>query len=88
MKGAIITLLAPALGTELGFSVLPSHTNFVSFDIGDCARVKALILALEKEGGFVRTGPPPNDGLQRVTVGTQEQRALFAAALKSVSAEA
>jgi len=75
-----------ALGSELKIPVLPSHTNFVSFDIADQERVKALILALEKEGVFVRTGPPPNNGLLRVSVGTSEQRALFAEAFKSVLA--
>jgi histidinol-phosphate aminotransferase len=76
-----------ALGKSLALETIPSATNFVSFDLETPERVRAAIDALKRRGVFVRTGPPPNDRLLRVTVGKEEQRALFAEALKAVLPE-
>jgi histidinol-phosphate aminotransferase len=70
------------LGARLGLRTLPSHTNFVCFEIGTKAQAEAMVEALLGHGIFVRKpGQPPIDGFIRVTVGTAEQRATFAAAL-------
>jgi histidinol-phosphate aminotransferase len=70
------------LGERLGLRTLPSRTNFVCFEIGTRAQAEAMVEALLTRGIFVRKpGQPPIDGFIRVTVGTAEQRAAFAAAL-------
>src|SRR5690348_16384992 len=73
------------LGASLGIPTLPSATNFVAFDVGEPARARALLAALAERDVFVRMpGAPPLDRLVRVTVGTPEQRAQFAAILDEV----
>ena len=68
-----------ALGKRLGLRTLPSHTNFVCFDIGSRLRAEGMVEALLARGVFVRKpGAPPLDGHIRVTVGTASQRAEFA----------
>jgi histidinol-phosphate aminotransferase len=68
-----------ALGRRLGVRTLPSSTNFVCFEIGTLAQAVAMVGALLERGVFVRKpGEPPIDGFIRVTVGTPEERALFA----------
>jgi histidinol-phosphate aminotransferase len=72
-----------ALAERLGLRTLPSRTNFVCFDLGSRARAEAMVDALLQRGIFVRKpGAPPLDGHIRVTVGTAEQRAQFAAAFE------
>lgn len=71
---------------ELGLAALPSATNFVAIDMGSAARARAaLALLLEREACFLRMpGVAPLDRLIRVTVGTEAERAGFAAALARV----
>ncbi|HET9979253.1 MAG TPA: pyridoxal phosphate-dependent aminotransferase [Ktedonobacterales bacterium] len=76
-----------ALGRELGLPPLPSATNFVSFDAGDPERANALVAALAARDVFIRMpGAPPLNRCIRVTVGTAEERAAFAAILREVIA--
>jgi histidinol-phosphate aminotransferase len=76
-----------ALGRELGLPPLPSATNFVSLDAGDPERAKALVAGLAGRDVFIRMpGAPPLNRCIRVTVGTAEVRAAFAALLRQVSA--
>lgn len=73
------------LARELGLKPLPSATNFVSLDVGGVERARALMAALADEDVFLRMpGAPPLDRCVRVTAGTPEERALFAAALRRV----
>jgi histidinol-phosphate aminotransferase len=68
-----------ALAQRLGLATLPSHTNFVCFDLGSRARAEAMVEALLVRGVFVRKpGAAPLDGHIRVTVGTQPERQTFA----------
>jgi histidinol-phosphate aminotransferase len=74
-----------ALAHEVGFAPLPSATNFVTMDVGGVERARALVTALAKRGVFIRMpGAPPLDRCIRVTVGTPEERAAFAEALRAV----
>jgi histidinol-phosphate aminotransferase len=67
------------LGERLGLATLPSHTNFVCFDIGSRERAEAMVGALLERGVFVRKpGAPPLDGHIRVSVGTAPERSEFA----------
>jgi len=71
-----------ALGAELGFTTLPSTTNFVLFDFGTAARAKEGVEALLGRGIHVRKPPhPPLDRYVRISVGTPAERALLAEAL-------
>jgi len=74
------------IAARLQLRALPSTTNFVAFDMGSAARARAtLALLLEEESCFLRMpGVPPLDRLVRVTVGTAEERAGFAAALARI----
>ncbi|MBI4955568.1 MAG: aminotransferase class I/II-fold pyridoxal phosphate-dependent enzyme [Myxococcales bacterium] len=74
-----------ALGRELALPTLPSATNVVLFDLGGAARARGLLDALLAEGIFIRMpGAPPLDRAVRVTVGTPDERARFAAALRAM----
>jgi histidinol-phosphate aminotransferase len=74
-----------ALAQELGFTPLPSATNFVTMDVGGVERARALVTALAERGVFIRMpGAPPLDRCVRVTVGTPEERATFAEVLRTV----
>ena len=68
------------LASEMGLRALESATNFVAIDAGgDGARARRLLRLLEERGVFVRMpGVAPLDRCIRVTVGTAEERALFA----------
>jgi histidinol-phosphate aminotransferase len=71
-----------ALGARLGLATLPSHANFVCFDLGSRARAEAMLEELLRRAVFVRKpGAPPLDGHIRVTVGTPSERVRFAFAL-------
>ena len=64
------------LAREMGFTPLPSATNFVTMDVGGVERARALVAALAERGVFIRMpGAPPLDRCVRVTVGTPEERA-------------
>jgi histidinol-phosphate aminotransferase len=74
-----------ALARDLGFTPLPSATNFVTLDVGGAERARALVAALAERGVFIRMpGAPPLDRCVRVTIGTPEERAAFAKALRAV----
>jgi histidinol-phosphate aminotransferase len=74
------------LGRELGLTPLPSHTNFVTFDTGGPARARALVAELARRDVFIRMpGAPPLDRCIRVTVGTAEERSLFAEILRATA---
>ncbi len=72
------------LGEELGIRPLPSHTNFVAFDLESPERVTKTLATLQQKGVFARTGPPPNNRLLRVTIGDAPRREIFAKALREV----
>ena len=73
------------LAREMGFTPLPSATNFVTMDVGGVKRARALVAALAERGVFIRMpGAPPLDRCVRVTVGTPEERAEFAEILRAV----
>lgn len=74
-----------ALAQELGFTALPSATNFVSIDVGGPERARAMVAALLERGVFVRMpNASPLDRCIRVTVGTPAQRMAFADILREV----
>lgn len=69
-----------ALGRKLGVRTLPSSTNFVCFEIGTRPQAEAMVATLLEMGVFVRKPyAPPADGYIRVTIGTPDERATFAA---------
>ncbi|MCB2054564.1 MAG: pyridoxal phosphate-dependent aminotransferase [Geminicoccaceae bacterium] len=78
-----------ALAERLGMRALPSATNFVAIDVagahGGPERARGLLRALEEQGIFVRMpGVAPLDRCIRVTVGTPEDRRLFAEVLEEL----
>ena len=73
------------LALKLGLVPLASATNFVSIDVGGRKRAELLLAALAEQGVFVRMpGAPPLDRCIRVTVGTPDQRATFAAIMEQL----
>jgi histidinol-phosphate aminotransferase len=71
------------LAAELGLGHIESATNFVNIDLGSGERARATLTGLLQRDVFVRMpGKPPGDRCIRVTVGTPEQRDLFAEALR------
>ena len=78
-----------ALARRMGLASVPSATNFVAIDAGgDGARARALLARLQDRGVFVRMpGVAPLDRCIRVTVGTAEERALFARIFEAVLGE-
>lgn len=72
------------LATRLQLPYVPSATNFVAIDVGSGERARALVQELALNGVFIRMpGAPVLDRCIRVTVGTQEQRAIFAERFKA-----
>lgn len=70
---------------ELGFTALPSATNFVTIDVGGFENAKRIVQELAKDGVFIRMpGAEPLNRCIRVTIGTPTQRAEFAEALRKV----
>jgi histidinol-phosphate aminotransferase len=68
-----------ALAARLGLASVPSATNFVCIDTGSGAHARGLLARLHDEGVFVRMpGVAPLDRCIRVTVGTEEERRVFA----------
>lgn len=68
-----------ALASRLGIATLPSHTNFVCFEIGTRAQAEAMVEALLARGVFVRKpGQTPIDGYIRITIGRPEERIALA----------
>jgi histidinol-phosphate aminotransferase len=76
------------IASGFGLRALPSATNFVAIDCGSTERAKAVLTALlERERVFIRmAGVAPLNRCIRVTVGTQEERALLGEALGRVLA--
>lgn len=72
--------------TRLGLKALPSATNFIAIDMGrDGDHARAVLKALDAAGVFVRMpGVAPLDRCIRVTVGTSEDRRIFAERLEAV----
>jgi len=76
-----------ALARELGLGTIRSFTNFVCIDLGDAARATKVMSELLARGVWIRKpGLPPLDGHVRVSAGTPEMRAAFAAAFREVVA--
>ena len=77
-----------ALAGALGLRALPSKTNFVTMDVGSPDVKRSLLERLVHRGVFLRGGTqPPLDRCIRVTVGTLEERRLFAELLPDVLAD-
>jgi histidinol-phosphate aminotransferase len=75
------------LALGLGCTPLPSHTNFVTIDVGGYGRAAALVGKLAEQGVFIRMpGKPPLNRCIRVTIGTAEQRARFGEIFREVVA--
>jgi histidinol-phosphate aminotransferase len=75
-----------AFVTSLGFRPLPSHTNFLTVDVGSKARAEGILEALLQRGVFIRKpGKPPLDGCIRITIGRPEQREALCAELRAAS---
>ncbi|WP_152045406.1 pyridoxal phosphate-dependent aminotransferase [Aureimonas psammosilenae] len=77
------------IARSAGLTPLPSATNFVAMDCGrDGAFAKAVLDGVIRRGVFIRKpAVPPLDRLIRVTVGRDEDLALFADALNDTLAE-
>jgi histidinol-phosphate aminotransferase len=74
------------LAARLGFEALASATNFVAIFVGGAERARYLLNALQDEGVFVRVPPvEPLNRYVRVSVGTPQDRAIFAEALEKVA---
>jgi len=71
-----------ALAGSLGLKTLPSACNFVTINCRSKLRAQTLLDSLAIQGVFIRKpSTPPLDRCIRVTVGTQEDRQVFAEAL-------
>lgn len=74
-----------AWGRDLGLPTVPSATNFVAFDCGTQDRAQNILDGLIEHGVFVRKpGVAPIDRLVRVTVGSSDERAIFADVLRKI----
>ncbi len=70
---------------SMGLKPLPSHTNFLTVDVGSKSRAESILEALLQQGVFIRKpGLPPLDSCIRITIGRPEQRARFAQILTDV----
>ena len=78
-----------ALARKLGLKAILSATNFVAIDMGgDGDHARAALRKLDDHGVFVRMpGVAPLDRCIRVTVGTAQDRAIFAERLERVMEE-
>jgi histidinol-phosphate aminotransferase len=77
-----------ALGAQLSLATLPSATNFVCIDFGCAERARALLSLLLEHDTFVRMpSAPPLDRCVRITVGTEGERAEFAALMRQLHAD-
>lgn len=75
-----------ALARELGFTPLPSATNFVSIDVGGPERARGTVAALAAAGVFIRMpGVAPLDRCIRVSVGSADERRAFASIFREVA---
>ncbi len=73
------------LAASLGLDALPSAANFVAIDVGGAERARATLERLQERGVFIRMpGVAPLNRCIRVTVGTEEERRVFAGAFTVV----
>ncbi|PTM53259.1 aminotransferase class I/II-fold pyridoxal phosphate-dependent enzyme [Desmospora activa] len=73
------------LAQELGYTTLPSATNFVAIDTGSEKAARWWMDALEKQGVFIRVpGVAPLNRCLRITVGNQEERNILAHHMKKL----
>jgi histidinol-phosphate aminotransferase len=73
------------VGEELGLPVLPSATNFVTFDAGTVERADRIVDHLIDHRVFVRKPRvAPLDRYFRVTVGRPDERAILADRLRTI----
>ena len=77
------------LAERLALASVPSATNFVAIDVGgDGGHARSVLARLQDAGVFVRMpGVAPLDRCIRVTVGTTQERALFAQIFEQVMRE-
>ena len=77
-----------AIAEKHGFIALPSATNFVAIDVGNGDRARTILRNWARKGcsSGCRARPDWNRCI-RVTVGTPDERAVFATALEKVVAE-
>jgi len=68
---------------DLGYQYIPSHTNFVFFNLGK--EVEPFREAMQKRGILVGRAFPPLTKWCRVSMGTMEEVKLFAAALRETA---
>ena len=72
---------------ELGLTPVPSAANFVCIDVGDGVRARWIQQALLDRDVFVRMpSVAPQDRCIRATVGTPQQRTVFARVFRDVVA--
>ena len=78
-----------AIARALGFTPIPSATNFVTIDCGrDAAYAKAILDALVSRGIFIRMpGVAPLNRCIRISTGPEPEIALFEQALVDVISE-
>ena len=75
------------IAAETGLMTVPSATNFVCIDVGDGERARRVQQALLDRDIFVRMPAiAPQDRCIRATVGTPEQRTIFARVFRDVVA--
>ncbi|MDR6227543.1 aminotransferase class I/II-fold pyridoxal phosphate-dependent enzyme [Desmospora profundinema] len=77
------------LARELGYTPLPSATNFVAIDTGSAETARWWLHSLQKRGVFIRVpGIAPLDRCLRVTVGNPEERKVLTRHMRELSQEA
>jgi histidinol-phosphate aminotransferase len=77
-----------ALARELGLGYIESCTNFTCIDLGTAERATNVMNELLRRGVWIRKpGAPPLDRYVRVSAGTADMRAEFAAAFRAVLTE-
>ncbi|MGI9336055.1 MAG: pyridoxal phosphate-dependent aminotransferase [Gammaproteobacteria bacterium] len=73
------------LARRLNLACVPSATNFVTIDVGGVERARALLSQLQDRNIFIRMpGVAPLNRCVRITVGTPEERAVFAQAFEQL----
>ncbi|MBV8066851.1 MAG: aminotransferase class I/II-fold pyridoxal phosphate-dependent enzyme [Candidatus Eremiobacteraeota bacterium] len=73
------------LAAALRCGCIESRTNFVCIDLGSAQRATGVMDELLRRGVWIRKpGAPPLDSYVRVSVGTQDMRAIFERELRAV----
>lgn len=69
-----------------GYDSLPSHTNFLTIDMGSEERAAAMVVALRRKGVFIRKpAQPPLDRFIRVSIGPQAVMEEFVRRFEAIS---